>query len=348
MGAFRDIFRQIRYAGIRTGLEAASLIPRNLQFGAWSGRGVIFTLHHVRPHVTAPFQPNALLSITPDFLDSAIRAVLDCGLKPARLEELPDLLQSSDDQRYFCMTLDDGYRNNAEYAAPIFRRYAVPYTIFITGGFVERSRAAWWELAEAMLLRSDEIALDTGGGERVFQIASPNTKAALFDRIAAYVNEVDEDVAVAGIVDAAERAGLDPQRLTHELCMDCDELRALADSDDLVSFGAHTVSHCNLKRVDDDRLEWEVQASVDAVTDYTGRVPQSFAYPYGWKSAAGSREAQAVKSAGLKVGVTTQPGVLRDRDASDCYLLPRVSLNGHFQHPRYVRAMASGIPFLLT
>src|SRR3954453_18707973 len=46
------------------------------------GRGAILMFHHVRPAGSQPFQPNALLEITPDFLDRPLGLVHRLGLNP--------------------------------------------------------------------------------------------------------------------------------------------------------------------------------------------------------------------------------------------------------------------------
>src|SRR5690606_23727534 len=127
--------------------------------------------------------------------------------------------------------------------------------------------------------------------------------------------------------------------------MDENDLRALSQ-DPLVHFGAHTLSHCNLRRVDDERLRRELEGSATAVERYVGLRPRSFAYPYGWATATGEREALAAAQEGFDIAVTTQPGMLsRERVQQQPMLMPRVSLNGNFQKRRYVHALISGLPF---
>jgi hypothetical protein len=48
---------------------------------------------------------------------------------------------------------------------------------------------------------------------------------------------------------------------------------------------------------------------------------------------------------GLRIGVTTRPGVITSDMVGDMTALPRISFNGLYQKGRYVRALASGIPF---
>ena len=66
--------QRLKRAVITAGLEASFLLSRLGLARDLKGRGVIFTLHHVRPDEAGAFQPNRHLSITPDFLDAAIRA----------------------------------------------------------------------------------------------------------------------------------------------------------------------------------------------------------------------------------------------------------------------------------
>jgi peptidoglycan/xylan/chitin deacetylase (PgdA/CDA1 family) len=65
------------------------------------------------------------------------------------------------------------------------------------------------------------------------------------------------------------------------------------------------------------------------------------------KHVVGAREAEAARTAGYRIAVTTQPGVLTSNSLAQPTELPRVSLNGYFQKPRFVSALISGLPFAL-
>jgi peptidoglycan/xylan/chitin deacetylase (PgdA/CDA1 family) len=338
--------RLLKRAAILWGLEAVALSRGWRLWPAAGGRGIVFTLHHVRPAAPKAHDPNALLSVTPEFLDLAIRAALECGLTPVALEDLPVLLADPADRRRFvCFTLDDGYRDNADHAAPLFRRHGVPYTIFITKGFVERTRSLWWETAEVLTEAADRLEFDFGGGVETLPMATPAEKQVAFDRIGDFIQSGDEDAAVARLDEAARAHGIDPLGITDRLVMGAGELAALASADPLARFGAHTLTHVALRRVDAARLRAEIEGSVDAVTSYVGRRPTAFAYPYGFPAAVGAREFRAAADAGLAIAVTTQPGVLGAWKGQLATAVGRVSLNGLYQEKRYVKALLSGIPF---
>jgi peptidoglycan/xylan/chitin deacetylase (PgdA/CDA1 family) len=331
---------------IRAGLEAVAWSGAGRFVPSAAGRGVIFTLHHVRPARGYDFEPNGHLSVTPQFLDAAIAAALQCGLHPVHLEELPELLANSSDRRKFmCFTLDDGCRDNAQFAAPVFRKHGVPYTLFITPGFVERSRTMWWETAEALTRAASSFNFDFGHGTETVPCSSRPEKFLAFDRLANFVESVDEDDAVAKIDSAAISAGIDPLGIVDHEIMTAAELRDLV-ADPLARLGAHTITHPNLSRVSDQRLRQELEQSAARVAAYSGRAPKSVCYPYGGRHAVGPRETQAAIDIGYILGVTTQPGVLNSASPERLAGLPRVSLNGQYQKSRYIRALASGLPFI--
>jgi peptidoglycan/xylan/chitin deacetylase (PgdA/CDA1 family) len=345
MTSLQSARRGLKYAAIRGGLEATALSGAARLLPSSGGRGMIFTLHHVRPPAALKFAPNAILSVTPAFLEQAILTARACGLVPARLHDLPALLSDpSDKRRFVAFTLDDGYRNNAQFAAPVFRKFGIPYTIFITPGFVERSRTIWWETAEAITRKLDRLAFDFGSGAETLRMETAGEKFTAFERLAAHVRAIDEDRAVEEIDTVAAASGIDPTTIVEDLVMDEAGLRMLA-ADPLADFGAHTLTHVNLKRVTPERLKHEIEESARLVGRYGGRAPRSFSYPYGWKTAAGEREARAAAEAGFAAAVTTQPGVLGAACLEQPMLLPRVSLNGYYQKSRYVRALISGLPF---
>jgi peptidoglycan/xylan/chitin deacetylase (PgdA/CDA1 family) len=330
---------------IRAGLEAVAWSGAGRLVPSAAGRGVIFTLHHVRPARGYGYEPHGHLSVTPQFLDAAVAAARQCGLHPVHLDELPELLANSSDQRkYMCFTLDDGCRDNAQFAAPVFRQHGVPYTLFITPGFVDRSRSMWWETAEALTRAAASFDFDFGQGIETVPCGSHGEKFLAFDRLAKFVESVDEDDAVAKIDAAAKSAGVDPFGIVDREIMTAAELQDLV-ADPLARLGAHTVTHPNLSRVSDHRLRHELEQSAARVAAYGGRPPKSVCYPYGGRHAVGPRETRAARDIGFTLGVTTQPGVLNSASLERLTELPRVSLNGNYQKSRYVGALASGLPF---
>ncbi|NJO54515.1 MAG: polysaccharide deacetylase family protein [Bacteroidales bacterium] len=313
-----------------------------------AGRGVVFTLHHVRPEPPPAFAPNAILAVTPAFLEQAIGVALKRGLTPVHLHDLPALLADGAERRKFvAFTLDDGYRNNAEFAAPVFRRYGVPYTIFVTPGFSTRTRTIWWETAAALAAQRASFRFDFGHGGEVVSTATTAQKFVAFERLAAFVQSIDEDEAVRRLDQGAKASGIEPMAIVDDLVMTEGELRTLA-ADPLAHLGAHTMTHVNLMRVAEERLHREIADSTCTIEQWVGYRPRSFSYPYGWASAAGAREFAAAAAAGFAVAVTTQPGVLPLGRLVRPTALNRVSLNGLYQKPRYVDALLSGIPFRLV
>jgi peptidoglycan/xylan/chitin deacetylase (PgdA/CDA1 family) len=341
--------RLLKYSVIRAGLDAISLLQIDRLMPSAAQNGLIFTLHHVRPAVQGQkFTPNAILSVTPEFLEATIQQVLEAGMVPVHVHELPELLRdNSENKRYVCFTLDDGYRNNAEYAAPVFRRYNIPYTIYITSGFAERKAILWWEVIEQVLRENTSLSFDFGAGMQTMPLKTSLQKKAAFARFARYVDNSNEDEAVSRIAELALCCGIDPMRITRDLTMDITELQALQQRDNgLVHFGAHTVSHINLSRVDAMRMKQEIEASAQWLQTNLGRTPLSLAYPYGWKTAVSQKTFSVARESGFTVAVTTQPGMLNAAVLQHPQSFPRVSLNGYFQKKRYIRALISGIPFI--
>ena len=91
----------------------------------------------------------------------------------------------------------------------------------------------------------------------------------------------------------------------------------------------------------------EMLRSAEHVKVITGKTPATIAFPYGTREAATLREAAIAAELGFTAAVTTQPGVIRPGMAGGTTYLPRLSLNGLYQKPRYVSALASGIPLKL-
>ena len=124
------------------------------------------------------------------------------------------------------------------------------------------------------------------------------------------------------------------------------ELATLA-ADPLCTIGAHTVNHFMLAKVSERAVRSELINSREVIEAALGVKPQHLAYPVGDRTSAGPREFKIAAEVGYKTAVTTRPGAIFPGHADHLTALPRISLNGLYQKPKYVRALASGIPFRL-
>jgi len=109
------------------------------------GIGLIFMLHRVSPHRTGGFAPNRGLMVTPEYLDSVLIDVKRAGLDIVSLDEAYRRIRERDCAvRFACFTLDDGYRDNLEYAYPVFRRHDAPFTVYIASDYADGKGELWW------------------------------------------------------------------------------------------------------------------------------------------------------------------------------------------------------------
>ena len=314
-----------------------------------AGAGVIFMLHHVRPERARDFAPNRILEITPEFLERVIRHVIAEGFEPVSLDEVPARLEQGGKGRrpFACFTFDDGYRDNRDFALPIFKRYGVPLTIYVPSAFADGTGDLWWLTLEAAIGKADEVRVVMHDKARLFNTATAPEKDRAFHAIYWWLRAMPEREARAHVARIADAAGTASGGQCSDLVMNWHELRELA-RDPLVTIGAHTRSHFALAKLSENDARDEIQESVAGIETELGRPCRHFSFPYGDETSAGPREFALSKDLGLLTAVTTRKGLLHARHAGELTALPRLSLNGDYQDERYVKVLLSGAPFALA
>ncbi|MBS7698840.1 polysaccharide deacetylase family protein [Chelatococcus sp. YT9] len=339
----------IRYSVLRMGFAMIAATQANRWLGPFArGRGLILTLHHVRPRVPRDFAPNAILEITPDFLDQALHTLARSHDFVA-LGDIPQRLREPDGRPFVAVTFDDGYRDNAEFALPVLQRHGVPWTLFVTPGFADRSAQLWWLELEEAIRRLDHLEVEVGGSEPLslsLPARSATEKATAFDQLYWQLRAGTEERLRAVVAELAQRTGVDGIEMVERLCLDWDGLRALSGKAG-VSIGAHTMTHPMLAKHSRETARAEMYQSRETIERELGIDVRHFAYPVGDRGSAGPREFDMAAEAGFEVAVTTRPGHIFAEHAGHLQALPRVSLNGAFQTGAAVQALASGVPFLL-
>lgn len=309
------------------------------------GRGIILMFHHVRPRRDDAFQPNALLEITPDFLDRVLTLVAEHGYDFVGMDEVPGRLARGGPP-FAALTFDDGYRDNVDHAMPVLERHGVPWTLFVTTDYASGTGRLWWIELEEVVRRRAELDLVGEGAVRRIAARTPGEKGAAFAAAYRMLRAGPEARLRDTLARWCEETGIDTSALVQDLCLGWDDLVRLAERPG-VTLGAHTLTHPMLAKHPRAFAEREIRDPRTLLADRFGREIRHIAYPVGDPGSAGPREFGTARDAGYATGVTTRPGHLHPGHAVHPTALPRVSVNGLFQSDAAIRALLSGVPFLL-
>lgn len=306
--------------------------------------GAIFTLHHVSPTPQDNFPPNGHLRVTPTFLEAAIVHLAAKGVDFVDLAEATRRIEAprrAGDRFFVTFTLDDGYCNNEVHAAPVFRRHGVPYAIFVSPGLSERTTLPWWEVVEKVV--RDNSAVTVPFSPDALPSRTTREKRSAFNRIYLHLTrECPESFLDGTLRHLAESNGIVAPDAA-SCVMDWDMLKRLS-ADPLCTIGAHSMTHAWLSRLDSRDVLRELRQSREVIGERLGRRPDFFAYPYGFREACGPREFALAAEVGYRAAVTTRLHPLTPRTAGNLHALPRLSLNGYYQDPRYIDVLLSGLP----
>ncbi len=337
----------MKYAAIRTAFEGLwlSQLPALIRKMS-SARGLIFTLHRVLPGTPAPFSPNAILQVEPEYLDYVIERMRGMGFDIVSMDEALDRLAvpEGSSRPFVVLTFDDAYRDNLQHALPILRRHEAPFTLYVPPGFVDGVGQLWWQAIEDIIAAQDSISLAINGRADHVETRTRAQKRQAYHTLYWQMRRMPEDERVELMRNLASAYGYDLGRQCSDLIMDWDELREFHD-EELCTLGAHTVYHYELAKLPRERAWDEMVRSADILQEQFGVRPAHFSYPIGGAAAAGVREFELAREVGFRSGVTTRPGGLYARHLETPHALPRISLNGNYQARRHVEVFATGAIF---
>lgn len=330
----------LKYAAIGAMFEALwlSRLPGLIRALSQS-RGVIFTLHRVLPEPPPEFAPNAILQIRPDFLAFTIRRLRELDIDIVSLDEALDRLAGPKGRPFAVFTFDDAYKDNREHALPVLREHGAPFTLYAPTALVEGTGEIWWQAIEDIIARNDAVKLSP---TETLPAATLADKQQTYDTLYWRMRQMPEPERVTLMRELAASHGYDLGAQCRDLIMNWDELAGVA-VDPLCTIGAHTVHHYELAKLAEDEAREEMARSAEILAVRLGKRPEHISYPLGGPLSAGEREFALAEELGFRSGVTTRPGGLYAE--SNLLALPRVSLNGLFQKPRYVDVFATGAIF---
>lgn len=312
--------RAVDWAGTSGVFEL--ILDRLERVGSWPrGTLAVLTYHRVDDPRARPDLFPGLVSATPAEFERQVAHLA----RRMRVVSAEDLLAARRRTavlplRAVHITVDDAYRDFAEQAWPVLRRYGLPVTLFVPTAYPDQpGRAFWWDRLYSACMATDHRSLDLEGIGHVDLGEEPaerlSAMISLRDRLKAL--EHDAAMTVVDRIEAAlEAAPAEPAVLSWG------DLRDLAKEG--VALAPHSRTHPLLNRLAPERLGDELAGSRADLERETGSRQPLFAYPSG---AYDERAVDAVRGAGFEIAFTTNRGTW-DTLEGDWLRVNRINVGG--------------------
>jgi peptidoglycan/xylan/chitin deacetylase (PgdA/CDA1 family) len=230
-------------------------------------------------------------------------ALLSLDEVVARLEEGRPL------ERAVAFTIDDGYADHAEVAAPLFAEFDCPVTTFVVTGFLDGKLWLWWNRIETAFALARRRSVEVPLGGAVVRYAWEDASG----RDAAMVDFVE---ACKRVPDAEKHQAIDTLADRLQVLLPAEAPPACAPMTWVqlrraeaggMRFGPHTVTHPVLSRTTDAQARDEIAGSWARLRAEATAPSPAFCYPNGQWDDFLPRDVALLEEVGLKsavVGVT--------------------------------------------
>jgi len=213
-------------------------------------------------------------------------------------------------RRPVVVTFDDGYADNAEFAAPVLNRLGIPATFYVTVDPVDSTQPPWFcRLRYAFATTKKNMWADPVGRSSHNLENAPERKAAFLvasercaQKTAAAQHEAIETI--------EKELEVEPFAPGSRFMMSWDQVRSLRQAGHII--GSHTLSHPNLAHVSKYELTEECRESKKRLEAELGEEVIHFSYPSPILQPHWSEQTvSATKACGYQTAVTSTAGVVR-------------------------------------
>jgi peptidoglycan/xylan/chitin deacetylase (PgdA/CDA1 family) len=245
-------------------------------------------------------------------------------------------------QRAVAFTLDDGYMEQVEVAAPIFAEFDAPSTTFLATGFVDQELWLWWDQVEYILdhATTPRIEIRVGSQEFRLDLTSPASRLRSHGELCEACKRIPEQDKAAVLARLAAIANVDLPATAPEKYAPITWDHARDAEKKGMRFGAQTVTHPILSMTDPLQSRREIELSWQRVREEVKHPSPVFCYPNGTPQDFGDREVAVLEELGLAGAVAGTAGFAERRTANE---------NGaRFRIPRfaYGDSLAGNIQFV--
>ncbi|MBI2558011.1 polysaccharide deacetylase family protein [Candidatus Woesearchaeota archaeon] len=222
------------------------------------------------------------------------------------------------------VTFDDGYLNNYENAFPIFKKYGLPATLFITTSLIGTKKFAWWDKIRHAVIKSGKSNLVFVFDNKLVHLDLSDRQEkidaiALLHKLFSKYSSKKRNAAMGRLYnDLGVKE--DYEELNNYMFMDWNQVIEMGENN--IEIGSHTVSHPFLSNLQPKGMLRELKDSKKIIEKKLNRQIDSFCYPSGDMNA---RSEELVKKVGYNCACSIKTGSVTNK--SDIYALERVGIN---------------------
>jgi peptidoglycan/xylan/chitin deacetylase (PgdA/CDA1 family) len=305
----------------------------------YAGQGGILSFHRIHTPTEDEFG-SLNLSVSPQNFRYVVEALTRRGYRFLTMSALVERLRTGNfcDGKVVCLTFDDGFMDTYTNAFAICREFGVPMTIYLVSSFIRNEFPAWSFALERIIAAQSTIDLPWGVS---IETGTRPQKHLAYRAIASRLVLAPPDEVAQACDALGRRYGVDFLAIGHRHMLTLGMIREMQRTG-LVEFGAHSVHHAYLSRLDYGAAWREIAQSKQHCEALLGHEIHHFAYPYGDSSAFGEREIAICRRLGFDSAVTTECDTIRLCDQARMLSLPRLTYSGQFQDTPLLDLLLSG------
>lgn len=207
----------------------------------------------------------------------------------------------------YCLTFDDGYRDNFTIALPIIKKYGIPAIFFVSTSVIGSDEMLWY----------DKVRFHFENNRNRDFLAFLKEKGKCRSRLRDFKQMTHED-----FVKNLEEIDIS-EEIDRPLMMNWEEVREARESG--IMIGSHTHAHPILANRDVGSQKEEIEKSVELIKKNLNFTPFLFAYPEGSRDSFNSDTIDILKKSGFRYAFTTIRGV--NTASTSPYHLRRIGIN---------------------
>ncbi len=225
------------------------------------------------------------------------------------------------------ITIDDGFKDNYDFAYPILKELNIPATIFLTTGLIGTSKVPWVDELGVALEKTNRKRLSFAElfGNNTIDISDTASRANAFHQIYLKLLYLDHNLKLEYLNRLMQYLGNNDGTEYHERTMlNWSEIVEMSKNG--ITFGAHTMSHPTLSKMKTKQAKAEIYLSRKEIEKFLKNKVNHFAIPNGQPRDFTEELRAFCRNENFKSVLTTNFGIVNEN--SSLYDLPRVHITG--------------------